>query len=236
MAANRVVLAHQHLITPSPTPWMILGRQDGASSKMSFEYPKCRNDPSGPCELLTSTSKACQKAFDGSADFYKQKVCECTRGYYELSSQCWTDCYSKSNDPKASSRDSRLASLGCESYSLEMESHEAFYSSLSDMSVSRENTASEESASATIAGGSGLNTDGVLPGSITGAGASEGATAVGGVAPETMSFVDRPTATAGGQPRQEGGEVPPTVRVAKRNALWSVTAVLALMSVLHGLL
>ena len=118
-----------------------------------------------------------------------------------------------------------------------MESMEAFYSSLSDESMSMESAESEEpaAATATTAAESGINSGNTFPGSITRAGASEGPTAAGGVALETMSWVDRPTSTPTGQAQQEGGGPPQIVRAARCNALLSVTAVLALLSVFHGL-
>ena len=70
-----------------------------------------------------------------------------------------------------------------------------------------------------------------ITGSIAlGGGASAGATAEG-VAPETMSWVDRPTPT--GQVQQNGGGVP-TIRAARCNILLSVTVILTLLSVYPG--
>jgi hypothetical protein len=118
-----------------------------------------------------------------------------------------------------------MVGLDCESYSLAIESEAAFYSSLDAVSMSRESAESEESATATATAGSGV---GSTAGSITGAGAGAGAVA-SGVAPETMTWVDRPIST--GQAQQNGGA--PTVRAARYKALSSVAVILALLSVFH---
>lgn len=116
-----------------------------------------------------------------------------------------------------------MVALDCESYSLAIESEAAFYSSLNAVSMSLESAESEESATATA--GSGV---GSTAGSVTGAGAGAGAVA-SGVAPETMTWVDRPIST--GQAQQNGGA--PTVRATRYKALSSVAVILALLSVFH---
>jgi hypothetical protein len=95
--------------------------------------------------------------------------------------------------------------------------------------------ASEESAES-LAAVTSTATGGLDPSIITGSsivrgvGASVGGTAAG-VAPETMSWVDRPSST--GQAQQSGGGVR-TIRAARYNFLLSVTVILTLLSVYHG--
>lgn len=123
-----------------------------------------------------------------------------------------------------------MVSLECESYSLAIESNSAWQKSMNNFSMSRASEESEESAiAATSTVGRGTNPP--ITGSMAGGGgASVGAT-VGGVAPETMSFVDRPTAV--GQVQQNDGGVP-TIRAARFNVLLLVTVLLILLSVFHG--
>ena len=130
--------------------------------------------------------------------------------------RCWNDCYSDSATPldnDSLSRESRLVSLDCESYSLDIESQVAGDRTRSAQSMSRTSSETEELAAPTI----------------TRAGATEGATA-GGMAPETVAWVDRPTAT--GQAQVGGGA--PTIGAARYNALLLVTVVLALLSISHS--
>lgn len=123
-----------------------------------------------------------------------------------------------------------MLSLECESYSLAIESREAYYSSLGAVSMSRASAKDESLATASSAARS-EGVRGSALGSITREGASDsGATASTGVAPETMTWVERPTSI--GQAQQGGGGTT-TVGAAKFNALLLLTAVLALLSVFY---
>ena len=157
-------------------------------------------------------------------------ILTCSRTW---NSRCAVDCFqygATSIDSVSISRQSRLVSLECESYSLAIESNSDFQKSINGASLSRLSEESEESAMAATSAASG-EMDPFITGSIArGGSASEGATA-GGVAPETMSWVDRPTPT--GQVQQNSSGVP-TIRAARCNSLLSVTVILTLLSVFHG--
>jgi hypothetical protein len=86
VAISRVDVAPQYLITPSPAPVPLLGRQD---SSKKYEYPACRDDTDGPCSLQDSSSEACERQFATMSGliFNKQYYCMCTNGYYERSSE-----------------------------------------------------------------------------------------------------------------------------------------------------
>lgn len=148
-------------------------------------------------------------------------------------SRCAVDCLqhrATSIDSVSISRESRMVSLECESYSLAIESNSDFWKSLNGESMSRASEASESSAMAATATAT-RGMDPSITGSIAGGGsASVGATA-GGVAPETMSWVDRPTPT--GQVQLNGGGLL-TIRAARCNILLTTTVILTLLFVFHG--
>jgi len=108
-----------------------------------------------------------------------------------------------------------MAELDCESYSLAIESDSAFYSSLSLRWSSIRNRST--TAISRIGAGSTLGDAGP-------------AATASGVPPETMNWVDRPTAT--GQ-TQEGRGVP-TIGGARYNALVLVMVVLAVLAFFHS--
>ncbi|WEW58641.1 hypothetical protein PRK78_004109 [Emydomyces testavorans] len=219
MAASNTDLAHRFLITSAPTPLALVHRQATAPSSKTFNYPECRDDPNGPCALEDKSSSTCQKQFPSSV--YHKQHCMCTNGYYERSSECWTDCYHKTSiDPTQASRESRLQVVKCESVSLAMESDDAFWSSVSAKSRSQ----SDSDRISTTANGSAARTGGGA-----GRNATQGAT--GDVPPlETLGFTERPAPT--GQARQ-GGQASMT-RGTRWNAGVSVVVLLVIASVFHG--
>ncbi|RMZ83379.1 hypothetical protein DV737_g1706, partial [Chaetothyriales sp. CBS 132003] len=145
------------------------------TTHMSFSYPGCARESTGPCALETSSQDACSRLYTGDSDFYAQEVCMCNNGYYNRSSECWIDCYNygaTSTDFNSISLELALVSVQCESFSLAMESQSIFYASLRNESASY---ASESAASAAAtsftnatAGGSYL---------VSGTSASQGASA-----------------------------------------------------------
>lgn len=145
-------------------------------------------------------------------------------------SRCAVDCLqhrATSIDLLSISRKSRLVSLECESYSLAIESDSDRQKSVSGESMSRASKESESSAmAATSTATRGM--DPSITGSIAGEGSASVGAAAGGIAPETMSWVDRPTPT--GQVQLNGGGVL-TINAARRNVLLTTTVILTLLSV-----
>jgi len=91
MASSSVDIGDQNIpITPTPIA-LVFGRQDRTSSRKIFSYPGCRDDSTGPCQLLTSSSEACKKEFTTlEIPFYLEQYCMCTNDYYARSSELVT--------------------------------------------------------------------------------------------------------------------------------------------------
>ncbi|KAI9764413.1 MAG: hypothetical protein M1840_008436 [Geoglossum simile] len=201
-------IAHRFLITPAPTPPALYRR-----AETTLAYPACRDDPNGPCMEITKSSDSCVKEFPTSS-FYHQMYCRCTNGYYSRSSECYNDCYrAPSIDTAKISRDDKLQSVECESYSLAMESDEAFWSSVSARETSRSSSSSKEVTS-------GLST------------ARNNVTQI--ATPETLGWTERQTPTPT-SPVQQGGGVGGAVTAARYKALVVVVVMLALIPGFYGL-
>lgn len=114
------------------------------------------------------------------------------------------------------SRESRLVSLACESYSLAGESESAFYASHSQESESLGSMESTYQATRSDAGGTHV-TPGATPQSV---------------APETTSWVERPSAAASVTAQGRTGNGAARMVMGKGNVLCIATVVLAIFGML----
>lgn len=114
--------------------------------------------------------------------------------------------------------------IDCESYSLAIESESAFYASISSKSESILNETLTSSATS-FAGQTNVSSQATT----AFIGATQGATA-SSIAPETTSWVERPSSTE--QPQQGSGIS--HHRAVKYNAMLSATVFLALSLVFSG--
>lgn len=249
MALSSVYTSGQNIpITPTSVA-LVFGRQDITSSRKIYSYPGCRDDPTGPCQLLSSSSKACKKEFTTvSLPVYLEQYCMCTNDYYVRSSElvnpfplhnmlmqvlviltrcydrktrCWVDCYRYD----ATSLDTESMSRESRLVELRCESYsieiEEGSAFYNSLSLQSISRQNRPTTTRSTTAISGINADPTL-------GVATPAATASSAPPERTNWVDRPTAT--GQAKESNG-APATVG-AKYNSLVSVTVVLVILTFL----